>query len=96
MERFLDKVRVPANQLLADDVERMLDGMAERVMGYLAGEHFEDTLHKLTCDRLGLSVEFAPANINETDPDQVIVQTAYFNQYAGLQMKVLGIALQMA
>lgn len=74
--------------------DRKIDAMKERVLGYIAGEHFEDDLHKLTCSQMDISPEYDPNRTNENDPAEVAFQEAYYQIYGSFQVKILARVLE--
>lgn len=80
---------VEPGKIPEDQKDRMMSRMTERIKEFIAGVIFEDDLHKLTCDQLGINKNYNPEEIDETDAGQVLVQTAYYNTYAIHQMRIL-------
>lgn len=84
--------KVAKNQIAPERRDEMFESMAEQVRGYIAGDHFEDRLHKLVCDFMGISTTYDPNAIDEDDVGETALQEAYYHLYAAFQGKVLAMA----
>lgn len=84
-----DHQQVEPNQIPKADVEALMERLADRIKDYIAGSNFEDDIHKLACDELGIHVSYDPEKADEHNPYQVFVQTSYYNAYALIQSRIL-------
>lgn len=83
------------NQLPMGRREEIIESMAEMVRAYVSGDHFEDRLHRMTCDALGLNTSYTPVFPHDYQLSDVEegFQTLYYNTYALIQAKVLARAI---
>ena len=89
-----EHIPVPPKQIPTDERDNLLERLADRIKDYIAGDHFENDLHKLACDELGIDPAYDPTKIDEENPSQVLVSTAYYNAYALYQAKILAAAAE--
>lgn len=85
--------RVPKDTIAKEERERIMESMSEMICDYVSGDHFENRLHKLTCDKLGIDGKYDPEQSDESVIAETIVKEAYYNQYANIQMQLLALAM---
>lgn len=89
-----DHIAVRPQQITPEEKEKLLERLTDRVKDYIAGSNFEDDLHRLVCDELGIDQVYNPEDVDEENPNQMIIKTAYYNVYAKLQMQILASAAE--